>query len=241
MSQNIKILQNLGVSEEEARIYLALLGLGGCPASTLAQEIGLKRTTVYPILTSLAEKGFVNMHFQKSKRLYYAEKPAKVAGVLHKKIGQFEDIIPVLESLDKKQAQMLGLRFIETNDELEDFYFALLDEYRGKTYLELGNRAVWDDLGSEFFQTFPEARTLHNVKTNHLMTAGAKITETKGMKVKYLPKKYSFDCVVNIFAERILIISPKFTSVAIVITLPVVASLFETMFEMLWDLVPEKK
>ena len=90
MNQNITILQNLGLGSEESRIYLALLGLGGCAASLLAKEVGLKRTTVYPILTSLAEKGLVNVYFRQNKRFYYAEKPAKVSKERKRKPAQEE-------------------------------------------------------------------------------------------------------------------------------------------------------
>ena len=52
-------LKQLGLSAAEARIYLALLHNGGLSASALAHAIGAQRTTVYPILTSLAHKGIV--------------------------------------------------------------------------------------------------------------------------------------------------------------------------------------
>ncbi len=245
MNQNIAILQNLGLNSEEARIYLALLGLGGCAASLLAKEVGLKRTTVYPILTSLAEKGLVNIYFRKSKRFYYAEKPAKVAGVFHKKIESFEGIIPMLESLDKKQAQMLGLRFIETVDELQGFYFSILDEYRNKSYLCIGNSNVWKGLDTEFFLQYHKDRAMHNIHTKLLLTADSeKIDQTDPAllrEFKYLPQKYAFKSTMDIFDDKILISSQKFSSLAVVIAVPAMVDIFKTIFEMLWDFVPQEK
>ena len=245
MNQNITILQNLGLSDEEARIYLALLGLGGCAASILAKEVGLKRTTVYPILNKLGEQGLVNIYFRKSKRFYYAEKPAKVAGLFHKKIESFESIIPVLESLDKKQAQMMGLRFIETLDELKNFYFDILSEYRNKSYSIIGNSNAWEGLSSDFFTQYRKDRAAHGIHTKLLLTEDSqKINPTEENLLrewKYLPSKYTFKSTMDIFDDKILIISPKFSSLAIVIAVPAMVDIFKTIFEMLWDYTPGKK
>jgi sugar-specific transcriptional regulator TrmB len=245
MNQNISILQSLGLSGEESRIYLALLGLGGCAASILAKEVGLKRTTVYPILHKLAEQGLVNIYFRKNKRFYYAEKPAKVAGLFHKKIESFESIIPVLESLDKKQAQMIGLRFIETIDELENFYFAILDEYRNKKYCAIGNANAWEGLNTDFFTQYRKDRAMHGIKTKLLLTEDSRkinpTDETLLREWKYLPKKYAFKSTMDIFDDKVLIISPKFSSLAVVIAVPAMVDIFKTIFEMLWDFTLTEK
>jgi len=53
-------LERLGLSPAEAQVYLALINNGrSLGATALAQATGVQRTTVYPILTSLAQKGIV--------------------------------------------------------------------------------------------------------------------------------------------------------------------------------------
>ena len=83
---HISTLQTLGLTEDEARTYLALLKIGGGNAIALSKEVGVKRTTIYPILKSLHEKGFASTYFNKTKRLYRAEKPDKVAGQFEKRL-----------------------------------------------------------------------------------------------------------------------------------------------------------
>src|SRR3989338_4094778 len=109
--QTDKTLKDLGLSGQEANVYLGLLKIGGGQASKVAKEAGLKRTTVYPILKALAERGFVNVYFRKSTHFYYAEKPHKIAGLFANKLKAFEQMIPSLERIEKKQAQQFGLRF----------------------------------------------------------------------------------------------------------------------------------
>jgi sugar-specific transcriptional regulator TrmB len=52
-------LQRLGLLPAEAQIYLALLGNGKLGATALARAVGMSRTTVYPTLKSLLEKGLI--------------------------------------------------------------------------------------------------------------------------------------------------------------------------------------
>ena len=51
--QFLPLLQEQGMSEKEALIYLTTLSLGSAPASTIARKIGIKRVTTYAILKDL--------------------------------------------------------------------------------------------------------------------------------------------------------------------------------------------
>ncbi len=101
--ENKVTLKNLGLSDIEADIYMALLKLGGSQASKIAKDVGIKRTTVYPILKKLAEAGFVTVYFKKNRRYYYAQKPQRVAALFGKKLDSFYAMIPLLEQLKKKK------------------------------------------------------------------------------------------------------------------------------------------
>ena len=52
-------LEQLGLSPAEAQIYLAVLHHGPLAAPAIASQTGIPRTSVYPTLCSLAEKGLI--------------------------------------------------------------------------------------------------------------------------------------------------------------------------------------
>ena len=54
-------LQELGLSEKEARVYLALFELGPSVVSGLAKKAGINRSTTYVILETLAKRGLVSV------------------------------------------------------------------------------------------------------------------------------------------------------------------------------------
>lgn len=240
MGYNLTALKELGLSEHESLIYLSLLKLGGSAASTVAKDIGIKRTTVYALLKNLAEKGFVTLYHKKNKQLYYAEKPQRVVDYYEKKVKSFEAFIPSLETLSKKQAQMTGIRFIETIPELKKFYGDILKEYKNKKYHIIGDAAAWENLAPEFFVQFRKDRAKANTRTQLLLTSTSKTTNPENSKllreVKFLPKKYSFKSTIDIYKDKILIVSPEISSLAVVIEVPAMTDVFRAMFEMLWDM-----
>jgi len=63
----IEELKALGLTDGEARVYLALLKIGPSTNSPIAKQAGMQSSSVYYCLNSLAEKGFVS-HIQRGKR-----------------------------------------------------------------------------------------------------------------------------------------------------------------------------
>ncbi len=240
--ENLTTLKNLGLSDQEADIYLAMLKLGGSQASKIAKDVGIKRTTIYPILKKLASEGFVNVYFRQNKRFYYAQKPQRVAALFGKKLDSFYAMIPMLEQLEKKEVQMTGLRFIETLDELKQFYTGILDEYRDKEYYIIGSAGGWEDLDNEWFRQYRYDRGRNNIHTKLLLTDESKSVNPEDEKllrdVRFLPPKYKFTSIIDIFDDKILIVSAELSSLAVVIQIPAMHDIFKSIFDMLWDLTP---
>ncbi len=70
-------LQELQLSKNEAKVYLALVTLGEAKASDVARESGVAREKTYRILKSLVDKGFAKM-IQGNPRRWRAEDPLKL-------------------------------------------------------------------------------------------------------------------------------------------------------------------
>ncbi len=243
--ENINIIKDLGLNEQEANVYLILFKLGGSQASVVAKELGIKRTTIYPILEALATKGMVNVYFRKNRHFYYAEKPNQVIGLFKKKIESFENIVPFLESIEKKQVSVTGLRFIETLEELRQFYNGILYEYKNKEYYIIGNGQSWENLDQDFFIQYRKNRGKQNIKTKLLLTSNFKnhnpVEKELKREWKFLPEKYKFQSTIDIFDNKILIVSPELSSLAVVIAVPAMTDVFKSVFQMLWEFASDEK
>ena len=243
-AQTAKIISELGLTEDESQIYLALLRLGGAKASIIAKELGIKRTTIYPILKGLASHGFVTQYFKSGQRVYHAQRPTRVAGIFKNKLASFENIIPSLQILEKKQAQTVGLRFIESVEELKTFYRDALERYRGGSYYVIGDTEAWESFDPDFFQQFRYDRAKNKIKAKLLLThKSAKLFPKDSdllVELKYLPQTREFKSAMNIFPDQILVVSPDLASLAVVIEIPAMTDVFRSMWEIVWDSVEEK-
>src|SRR3990172_67098 len=76
----IKQLQEMGLSEKEARVYLALLELGQAGVPEISKKSGVNRTTTYVILESLAKEGLVSQ-IEKEKEKEFIEHLAQLAAL----------------------------------------------------------------------------------------------------------------------------------------------------------------
>jgi sugar-specific transcriptional regulator TrmB len=239
--ENIEVLRNIGLTDQEARVYLSSLRLGASPASLVAKDTGLKRTTVYPILKTLTTKGFVSVYYKNNQRLYLAQRPQKLSRYFEKRLETFNSIIPSLEAMDKKQAKAIGLRFIETREELEKFYTDVLISYKNKTYYIIGDTPAWETINPKFFLQYRKDRAKANIKTKLLLSAQSKDINPKDESLlrefKYLPNKHVFKSTIDIYPDQIVVLSPELSSLAVVIAVPAMVDVFKSVFEILWDMI----
>jgi predicted transcriptional regulator len=76
-------LVQLGLKEYEAKIYVALVGLGEANVRRIHEVSGVPRPRVYDVLNSLAAKGFIDIR-QGSPLMYCAVRPEMVISFLKK-------------------------------------------------------------------------------------------------------------------------------------------------------------
>lgn len=95
----INKLRKLGLSEYEAKVYVALVGIGKATAREIHEVSGVPRARVYDVLNRLASKGFVDVEDGEPKR-FKAVDPRKVIEKLKLElIKAAEECIIELESL----------------------------------------------------------------------------------------------------------------------------------------------
>ena len=78
----IEDLKKYGLSEKEARLYIALLKLGPSTVNNIAEEADIVRTTTYEILKKLREEGIVASMTLNNILNFEAADPEKLAQIL---------------------------------------------------------------------------------------------------------------------------------------------------------------
>lgn len=94
-------LMKFGLSEKEAKVYLACLELGDSAASEIALKSNLPRTLVYDILERLIDLGLISYSIRESKKLFRASDPEEFLRIIHEKEEAIIKALPELKHLQK--------------------------------------------------------------------------------------------------------------------------------------------
>jgi len=92
----ILFLKNFGLTEKQAKIYLACLELGESSIAEIAKKAQIKRTTIYNIIEEMLEKGFLSKFGEKRKENYVAEPPDKLLNILKNREIELRGWLPKL-------------------------------------------------------------------------------------------------------------------------------------------------
>ena len=137
-----KELEQLGLSDKEAKTYLASLSLGGSVVQNIAKKAELKRPTTYFAIEQLIKRGLMS-YFEKGKKRYFvAESPERLISLLaaRKKRAQLletqlQKIMPELNSLFGLIGEKPKIQFFEGKEGIVSIREDIL-----KTKTKLQNR-----------------------------------------------------------------------------------------------------
>jgi HTH-type transcriptional regulator, sugar sensing transcriptional regulator len=94
----VEVLGRVGLTQYEARAYIALVTRGVGDAATVAQTAGIPRTSAYKVLESLASKGYAAAAGGKPL-LFRAKPPNDVAASLKDDIAEVFEKLAILHRL----------------------------------------------------------------------------------------------------------------------------------------------
>lgn len=98
-SQIQDFLTELGLTENEAAVYLIGLSLGPTTILNIAKASGIRRTTVYSVVEVLKTKGLMHIEPRGFKQVFVAESPEKLELILEAKRSSLRRMLPELSAL----------------------------------------------------------------------------------------------------------------------------------------------
>jgi len=136
MTEIIKILQQLGLEEQEVKTYLALLDLGESTATKLAERTGLGRVHMYQIVNKLIERGIASYIVKNNVKYFSASDPEILLKDIQQKEQDFQKILPELKARQKKLIQETKVEIYRGRDGINTLFKMILRDK--KSYFILG-------------------------------------------------------------------------------------------------------
>ena len=97
--QNQKVIEQLGYSPKEAKVYLASLSLGEAHISDIADKAKIPRSTAQVIVDRLQKDGLMNFYVMRRYKYWVAEKPERLLDMLKQREAIIETALPKLVAI----------------------------------------------------------------------------------------------------------------------------------------------
>lgn len=190
------ILEDLGLSQAEIKVYISLLELGASSAGKILERSGLQNSVVHRTLNSLIEKGIINYIYEGKKRVYQATEPDHFFNYIDEKKERFKQILPELMAKRDfaKEHEMAsvykGIRGIK------EVYNILRNE-KAKEYLSFGGgRQCEERMGTVWWKNHHIKRIANNLPSMQVFDKTVKVfgkglVRKKISKVRYLPADFA--------------------------------------------------
>ncbi len=227
-------LHEAGLTENESKIYVALLELGPSHAGLITRKTGLHRRVIYDTLDMLIKKGLIGYILKNNKRLFQASNPKKILEILQEKEHSIQEILPDMLSLYAQTKEKEETNFYKGKNGLKT---VLEDQLSSKEIKILGASSLAYEILQFYFKWFDKKRVEKKIKAKIIFNKSDKKQKIPYSEIKYLPEKYSSPLAINIYGDKVAIILwSKENPLAIVIKNKEISQGYEKYFELMWKI-----
>lgn len=211
-----KYLRDIGLSEKEAAVYLALLANDKARIADISKKADVKRPTTYVILESLAHKGLVSETTHNKKTYYVAEPPEKLEYFVERQIRQLEEnkkslgvVVPQLKSIQQGQGERPVVQFFEGKDGLlssnVDTFAAKIGDERA--YMVYSRDLVQGAFNEKEAAEMRARRISKGIKSKAVYTSkvGERPSDETGDRMMIDSSKYKINSDITVYGDNVQI------------------------------------
>jgi len=240
-------LTSLGLSDNEAKVYMAMLELGPATVLEISVKAGVNRPTTYVQIESLKKLGLVSVQTKGKKQLFIPESPEQLEFIIENQKKEIEQkkeeltkFLPELTNLFNLAGEKPQVRFFEGKEGLLKMQTELLKS----DTKEVVSFSSADDI----IRVFPDhpkvlsqKRVQKGIKSRLIYTSERGVILKKQddnmlRETKYVsPDKFPFKSDIAIYGDNISISALQGKVVGVIITHKEIAESFKSLFNLLWD------
>ena len=212
-----KYLQDIGLTTNEAVIYLALLQVDGTTALELSKKTNINRSTVYVTIESLSKKGLVSETTIGKKTQFQAESPERLETYVERRkvelteqAHRLKDILPEIKSIQRGFGERPVVKYFEGKEGILSMLEEVFGPDDGKAgevihvvYPEEKLRGVFTTAEREKYRNL---RLKRNIKSKAIYTSSEeKSSDNTADRIRINADTYPLSCDIEIYKDRLAI------------------------------------
>ncbi len=190
-------LQKIGLTTEEARIYLACLEINGGAVSVIARKAGVHRVSCYHTIENLLQKRLLSQYNKNGVKCFAPEPPEQLMKLMEEKTILARSLLPELKSLTATIGFKPKIRFYEGRDGVEKVFTESLTAKR--EILGYTNLRNVTEFFPDFFRSYTHTKLKKGIKTRYLSPT---TVETVHVLDQFLPEKYDKNLIEILLVNR---------------------------------------
>jgi len=235
----IQKLLELGLTRNEAHVYLSLVKNGECKAGEIASITKLQRSSCYDTLKSLMNKGLVSTITKININFYIAAPPNQLLANIKEKERLAREIVPELKNYYKARKKGSAVQVYKGIKGVKTAMVDIIKTKKTNRIFGLENQ-----LG-EYLPTFEGqfVRMLkeENIQIKELTRQGKNSKSSSDKQVKFVGQNVKSNITTNIYGDKISIIVWGDEPEAIIIENHDAARSYKNYFEFMWENADSKK
>lgn len=225
-------LKQAGLTENESKIYLALVDNGPNLAGRISRLTGLHRRTVYDVTEMLIKKGLIGYILKNNRRYFEASNPNRILEILKEKEDLLTPIVTNLLTKYNSKKEKQETNFYKGKEGLKAIFE---DQLNYPEILIIGASPKAYDILRYYFKWYDEKRVKKKIKVK-IIAYDKKIKDIPLAEIRYLPKKYESPVAMNIYGNKTAIILWAEQPIVIAIREKEIADSYRNHFELMWRL-----
>jgi sugar-specific transcriptional regulator TrmB len=229
-------LKQAGLTENESKVYLALIDLGPSLAGQISRKTGLHRRTVYDTTEMLIKKGLIGYILNNNRRLFQASNPNRILKILKEKENS---VLPIIKNL--------LLKFNNTKEKEETNFYkgkeglktVFEDQLESKEILILGASSKAYDILQFYFKWYDKTRKEKKIKAR-IIASDKNIKKIPLSEIRYFKEKLASPLAINIYEDKTAIILWAKDPLAIVIKNKEISEGYKNYFELMWKIAKKR-
>lgn len=205
---HLDILEELGLSQNESKIYETLLEQGESTVSHISTKSKIHRRNIYDSMDRLIEKGLVFRVIGRGDTLYKPVEPNKLMELVDEKRTRLEKIMPDLVSQYESKPHLEAAYIYKGVEGFKNYLRDMLSVNEDAYFI--GAKGAWFDPRLQtFLDRFLIDAKKRGIKYHHLFDYEVKdkashVPKAVGKPYKFLPKEYSTPSMVDIFGDHVV-------------------------------------
>lgn len=241
----VKLLEGLGFSRNEARVYIALLRVGSASVGTITEESGVHRRNVYDALERLARKGLVGHTVKNRTRYFEVSSPHLLLDMVAEKRRLLEkrerDIKSMVSRMVSREGERQDVKIYSGPESRRVVFEDILNTT--KQNLVLGAHTP-SRLSRRYLRKWHKRRVERGIKDkliyNYPDPYAKEMSKLPFTEVRFAPKRIDSKTAINIYGNKVAILLWSGEKpVTILIDNKRVARDFREYFNFLWGVARE--